>query len=268
MTDTSKQEQDSFAVLKELSRDSAGVTYLAEQRSSGRRVAVKLLTVDPQTVRSQFRPTVVLALLIPLAAVSFWLGTLHRGKPDVIEVAAQPTEFLMEPENEAETVAPVGPATQDTLPENLMREALQPEAAKHAKLTHIPLTGTQVNFLGREAPSEASMDLTDMEPEKPAKPAAPSFTDPAFFAAAKNGDLTELKRLLATGIAVNAEDLSGNTALMTAVFNRQPEVVRYLLTLHPDLTHKNRFGQSAADFAAGQPEMEKMLQEAAAKAKP
>ncbi len=262
MTEKNEPPRDAFEVVKELARDNAGVTYLAEQRSSGRRVAVKLLTVDPQTVRSQFRPSVLLALLIPLAALSFWLGTLNRGKPEVIEVASQPTEMLMDPEpEEATTVAPVVSTEPEVMSETLLREALQPEAAKRAKLTQIPLTGTQVNFLAKPAPS--AENLTEPQPETPEKKTAPATVDPAFFAAAKDGDVAELKRLLAAGVPIDAEDLTGNTALMTAVFNRRTEAVRFLLTQHPDLAHRNGFGQAAADLAAGTPELEALLRDAA-----
>ena len=259
MTEKKDAPRDAFEVVNELARDSAGVTYLAEQRSTGRRVAVKLLTVDPQTVRSQFRPTVLLALLIPLAAVSFWLGTLNRGKPDVMEIPIEPSEPAWEPEEASAAVS----TTPETMPEGLMREALQPEAAKRAKLTHIPLTGTQVDFRAPAAPKAENLDLSEVDAAPQKKTSAPATVDPAYFAAAKSGDVAELKRLLAAGIPIDAEDLTGNTALMIAVFNRHTEAVRFLLTQHPDLTHRNGFGQAAADLAAGTPELEKLLRDAA-----
>lgn len=257
MTEKKDAPRAAFEVVNELARDSAGVTYLAEQRSTGRRVAVKLLTVDPQTVRSQFRPTVLLALLIPLAAVSFWLGTLNRGKPDVMEIPIEPSEPAWEPEEASAAVS----TTPETMPEGLMREALQPEAAKRAKLTHIPLTGTQTNFLVK--PAQPADDLSEVDAAPRKETSAPATVDPAYFAAAKNGDVAELERLLAAGIPIDAEDLTGNTALMIAVFNRRAEAVRFLLTKHPDLAHRNGFGQAVADLAAGTPELEKLLRDAA-----
>ncbi len=261
MTEKKDAPRDAFEVVNELARDSAGVTYLAEQRSTGRRVAVKLLTVDPQTVRSQFRPTVLLALLIPLAAVSFWLGTLNRGKPDVIEISVRLPEPEWGPE-EDDTVEPAVSTKPETMPEGLMREALQPEAAKRAKLTHIPLTGTQIDFRA-PAPKAENLDLAEVDAAPQKEASAPATVDPAYFAAAKSGDVAELERLLAAGIPIDAEDLTGNTALMIAVFNRRTEAVRFLLTKHPDLAHRNGFGQAAADLAAGTPELEKLLRDAA-----
>ena len=266
MTEKKEAPRDAFEVVNELARDSAGVTYLAEQRSTGRRVAVKLLTVDPQTVRSQFRPTVLLALLIPLAAFSFWLGTLNRAKPDVIEISVRPADPDLALEAELAAASAVSNRP-ETMPEEMVREALQPEAAKLSKLTQIPLTGTQVNFFAQPAPAPESFNLAEVDAEPQKKAVAPATVDPAFFAAAKDGDTAELKRLLDAGIPIDAEDLTGNTALMTAVFNRRTEAVRFLLTRHPDLAHRNHFGQAAADLAAGTPELENLLREAAGEEK-
>ena len=62
--------------------------------------------------------------------------------------------------------------------------------------------------------------------------------------------------LLAQGVAVDAADADGNTALMFAIQKRQPAVAAILRRYGASLDLRNKPGQRARDMAAALGDME------------
>lgn len=96
--------------------------------------------------------------------------------------------------------------------------------------------------------------------------AAPSFADATrdLLLAARSGDLGEVRRLVESGLSVNASDEWGTTPLALAARLSQAEVARYLLDQGADPSARETFfGMSALDFAlwTGEPDFQiaKML---------
>ncbi|AZN41585.1 ankyrin repeat domain-containing protein [Paenibacillus albus] len=56
-----------------------------------------------------------------------------------------------------------------------------------------------------------------------------------FFNEITNGDLNKMKLLVENGVDINEKDANGQTALMVAVMNNNPEVVKYLLENNADV---------------------------------
>ena len=88
-----------------------------------------------------------------------------------------------------------------------------------------------------------------------------------LIAAAFNGDLPEVQRLLAKGAEVNAKDKEGKTALMMASWNGHVEVVRVLLAKRADVNAKRNDGTTALMLASyrGHRKVSALLIEAGAK---
>lgn len=72
---------------------------------------------------------------------------------------------------------------------------------------------------------------------------------PLIFIIHKTGDLALIKRLLEKGAAVNAQNRTGETALMYAAWRGYLEIVQLLLVHHADVTLKNRQGDTALTLA-------------------
>jgi ankyrin repeat protein len=70
-----------------------------------------------------------------------------------------------------------------------------------------------------------------------------------LFEAARTGQMEGIQKLLAQGVAVNARDSKGNTALIIAVRNRQVAAARVLWDGGADATLRNLDGQSALQIA-------------------
>jgi ankyrin repeat protein len=99
-------------------------------------------------------------------------------------------------------------------------------------------------------------------------PNAPNVTTPPspqindLSGAARSGDLTRVKLLIANGTDANTADTNGGrTPLHWAVKGNHIEVVRYLLESGADIDRGERAGKTALDFAAesGQIEMTQLL---------
>ncbi|MEI7932095.1 MAG: ankyrin repeat domain-containing protein [Alphaproteobacteria bacterium] len=75
-------------------------------------------------------------------------------------------------------------------------------------------------------------------------------------AAAAAGRASEVEMLLAQGVAVDAADADGNTALMFAIQKRQPAVAAILRRYGASLDLRNKPGQRARDMAAALGDME------------
>jgi uncharacterized protein len=69
-------------------------------------------------------------------------------------------------------------------------------------------------------------------------------------AAAAGGRTAEVQALLGQGVAVDAADASGNTALIDSIQAGHPDVAAVLRRHGASLDHKNDAGQSARDMAA------------------
>jgi len=82
-----------------------------------------------------------------------------------------------------------------------------------------------------------------------------------LLGACERGDLETITRLLDRGVAVDARDSHGNTALMVACRNCHLEVVRLLLERGADVHARNSYARRAMDVASdwGYPTIIKLL---------
>ena len=71
----------------------------------------------------------------------------------------------------------------------------------------------------------------------------------AFCCAASQGDVSEMRRLVAKGVDPNAADYSGRTALHLAASEGQLESLNYLLALGVDVKVSDRWGATPLDDA-------------------
>ncbi|MCK5336870.1 MAG: ankyrin repeat domain-containing protein [Gammaproteobacteria bacterium] len=69
-----------------------------------------------------------------------------------------------------------------------------------------------------------------------------------FFAAAKNGDLDKLNKLVAKGYRLRTVDAGGNTVLHYAAMYNRDAVVSYLISMNMSLSTRNKKGQTALDL--------------------
>ena len=79
--------------------------------------------------------------------------------------------------------------------------------------------------------------------------------------AAYYGDLPEVKRLLAAGAEVNAQDKNGITPLMAASLAGHREVVEFLLAKGAEVNAQDKSGKTALMFATrmNHPEVRELL---------
>jgi len=66
--------------------------------------------------------------------------------------------------------------------------------------------------------------------------------EPAIAAAARGGDLTKVRELIAAGADVNAHEADGSTPLLWAAYHSDPEMVTALIEAGADPNAANRFG--------------------------
>jgi ankyrin repeat protein len=74
--------------------------------------------------------------------------------------------------------------------------------------------------------------------------------DSALITAVKGGYLTNVRRLLEQGVAVNTSETDGSTALHWAVESDNPEITRLLLKAGADAKRANRYGMTPLHLAA------------------
>ena len=88
-----------------------------------------------------------------------------------------------------------------------------------------------------------------------------------LFQPAENGDYAEVKRLIEEGADVNAQDIDGYTALMTASANGHPEVTKLLIEGGANVNAQSNDGETALMLALmrGRNEITQLLMEAGAK---
>ena len=94
-----------------------------------------------------------------------------------------------------------------------------------------------------------------------------NFTDangntPLIFIIHKTGNLEITKRLIAKGAVINAQNRTGETALMYAAWRGYSKIVEFLIEHHADATLKNRQGDTALTLAKskGHLDIVRMLQ--------
>ena len=87
---------------------------------------------------------------------------------------------------------------------------------------------------------------------------------PLIFVIHKTGNLGITKKLLEKGAAVNAQNRTGETALMYAAWRGHSRIVQLLLAYRADVTLKNRQGDTALTLAESKNHLEivQMLQAA------
>ena len=73
------------------------------------------------------------------------------------------------------------------------------------------------------------------------------------------GTLDQIKLAINGGANIDSTNDFGMSALMMAVSNRKPDMVRYILTHKPSLSLVNRHGKSALDLAGNNQEMLSLL---------
>ncbi len=67
----------------------------------------------------------------------------------------------------------------------------------------------------------------------------------AFFQSVKNGRMEDVKKYLADGAAINAEDSKGNNALILAIINDDQEMAAFLIASGINKDHQNHEGDTA-----------------------
>jgi len=89
---------------------------------------------------------------------------------------------------------------------------------------------------------------------------------PAYLDAALNGNSDNVKEFIAEGLAVDATDKNGSTAMMLAAFNGHTEIVKYLLRKGANVNHHDNNNRTALMYASSGPANEtvKLLLEAGA----
>ena len=90
---------------------------------------------------------------------------------------------------------------------------------------------------------------------------------PAYLEAALNGNSDNVKEFIAGGLAVDATDKNGSTAMMLAAYNGHTEIVKYLLGNGANVNHCDINNRTALMYASSGPANEtvKLLLKAGAK---
>ncbi len=73
--------------------------------------------------------------------------------------------------------------------------------------------------------------------------------DNAFLLSAKNGKLEDVKKYLAEGASINAEDKDGKNALFFTVLNRDQEMAAFLVASGINKNHQNHDGNTPLIYA-------------------
>jgi ankyrin repeat protein len=100
-----------------------------------------------------------------------------------------------------------------------------------------------------EQEQDESWHMTDEIKQTQAGPAE----EEAFRMAAHEGKLEQLKNLHAQGVACDAPDQDGHTALMFAAFNGHSEIVIYLLDAGAEIDRTDYLGRTALLYGATGP---------------
>ncbi|MEO8856773.1 MAG: ankyrin repeat domain-containing protein [Burkholderiaceae bacterium] len=132
-----------------------------------------------------------------------------------------------------------------------------------------PSTGARSSVLTESAPAQAAAPpprapsaqglAKPMQRDEAGAASAPSRVPPgtvqtpvqqgALNAAAQSGDLAQIDKLIAQGLAVDAPDAEGRTPLMLAVIHGHPEAVRRLIAAGASRTARDHAGQTALQHA-------------------
>src|SRR5215470_11901611 len=90
---------------------------------------------------------------------------------------------------------------------------------------------------------------------------------PELLVAIRNGDHTQVQRLLRTGADVNTADSESTTALMHSVIESDVKMMKLLIDNHADVNAKNALDSTALMYAATNLAKAKLLVEAGADVK-
>ncbi|TGM55877.1 ankyrin repeat domain-containing protein [Leptospira biflexa] len=90
-----------------------------------------------------------------------------------------------------------------------------------------------------------------------------------LFQAVENGNLEEVKNLLAQGVSINAKDSLGNSSLIKAVDGEEMELTKFLIQKGANVNLRNTMGETALYRAVyrGNLELVKLLVKAGAETK-
>lgn len=93
--------------------------------------------------------------------------------------------------------------------------------------------------------------VADHQLVDPRRSETASAVEPAFLmcAAASRGDVSEIRRLIAKGLDVNAADYDGRTALHLAASEGRLEAVRFLIDQGAAISPRDRWGNTPLDDA-------------------
>lgn len=72
----------------------------------------------------------------------------------------------------------------------------------------------------------------------------------AFLQAAEDGDVSQLKKLLVKGVAIDVQNTSGNTALHLAALHGRKTVLKFLIANGANIQEKNKNGSTPLHLAA------------------
>jgi hypothetical protein len=129
--------------------------------------------------------------------------------------------------------------------------AASPEAAAPAAMARTtpggPGAGRNAASTPDSGPDHKASRLRREAPASDRAGAAPSL--PPLLAAALQGDVEAVRRLLAAGADANARDEKGRTALMLAAGRGDAALIRLLLDAGADAQRRDSEGLSAADHA-------------------
>jgi len=98
--------------------------------------------------------------------------------------------------------------------------------------------------------STAQADPAAGPQESVEPPSASNEPEDLFREAAMIGNLAEVQAKAKEGVAINAADPQGRTALQLAAFDGHLETVQWLIAEQADVNHRDQFGRTALMYAS------------------
>lgn len=111
---------------------------------------------------------------------------------------------------------------------------------------------------GKAVPAEAckksdpilTNSLVETPPQPPAEQAPTKYVATPLIKACRKKDISEVKRLIASGVDVNQQDSSGNTALIWAIYVQRQDIANLLIAAKAKPDIQGMQGMSALQLAA------------------